>query len=69
MTEFLLEVELDPVVKTYDFITAFGFSDKHMLESTGILAAMKTMSGRWHLSHMIWNIVPKKYIVLIVAAN
>jgi len=37
MAALLLQVELDPVVESHDLPTIFGLSDKHMLESTGIL--------------------------------
>lgn len=33
---FLLQVELDPVVKTSDFCSRFCLSNKDMLESTGV---------------------------------
>ncbi len=46
MTVFLLEVKLDPVVEAHDLFTMFGFTNKHMLKSTGIFTVSET-SGRW----------------------
>lgn len=39
-------VKLDPVVEAHDFFTMLGFTDKHMLKSTGIFAALETR-GRY----------------------
>lgn len=37
MVELLLQIELDPVMKTYDLLAILGFSHKHVFKSTGIL--------------------------------
>lgn len=49
MTVFLLVVKLDPVVEAHDLFTMFGFTNKHMLKSTGIFTASET-SGRWPIN-------------------
>lgn len=38
---FLLQVELDPVVKAHDLLAVLGFSHKHVFKSTRILTTMK----------------------------
>lgn len=38
---FFLQVEVDPVVKTHDLLAKFGFSNKHMFKSTGILTMLE----------------------------
>lgn len=37
VTVLLLEVELDPVMKTHDLLAKLRFSNKHVLEPAGIL--------------------------------
>lgn len=51
---FLLQVELDPVVKTRYLPTIFGFSDKHVFKSTGILttAEVKQLFSDISLLHV-----------------
>lgn len=39
-------VKLDPVVEAHDLFTMLGFTDKHMLKSTGIFTALETR-GRY----------------------
>lgn len=40
----LLQVELDPVMKTHDLVVIFGLSNKHVFKSTGILPKTKQVS-------------------------
>lgn len=37
MLVLFLQIELDPIVKTYDLLPVLGFPHKHVLKSTGIL--------------------------------
>lgn len=46
MIVFLLMVKLDPVVEAHDLFTMLGFTNKHMLKSTGIFTASE-MRGKW----------------------
>lgn len=46
MIVFLLMVKLDPVMEAHDLFTMLGFTNKHMLKSTGIFTAWG-MKGRW----------------------
>lgn len=39
MVVLLLQIELDPVMKTHHLLAILGFSHKHVLKSTGILPA------------------------------
>lgn len=39
MIVFLLMVKLDPVVEAHYLFTMFGFTNKHVLKSTGIFPA------------------------------
>lgn len=43
---FLLQVELDPVVKTNDFCSWFCLANKHMFKSTGVQAGDDQFKNR-----------------------